>query len=477
MKILESKSFWTCLGFAHAICLVVLLLFLAVVVPSFGMWFYYWQYGANDTYNVVNMLPHHLHDVTLHMIEYMQGLHERELGLQIMTYVGGVARPFFSPIEIRHMVDVYDLFAIGYVIRNAAAGLLVVTTLLFSLKGRRYLKLLYKGWLFTAVGVVALLALLAGIIAVNWHQAFVIFHEIFFDNDYWILDRRIDLLVNIVPYEFFITLSVVIAAFFAAGLGLMSALAIVALKKKKRRLGLVFLLIFSAVITLWALGIFGVVLRIVLYILLGLICILLLILAVVMFCKIRYEVRIKKANIEAEWKYKARVIWLWGLFKRDFSPQDITKEDSAKNIDTPQPQKEKEIIASPQTPSEKQKSSFNFDTIGSIINHSFALLKRIFAVCRPKHCVIKGKYGAEEPHTTGLVLGAVGALAPQIGIDTHIEGDFESPALQLDIDIKGNLRIYALVIPTVSFLLKPEIRSIIKSTIFKRKPTKKKEKG
>ena len=230
-------------GIVNAAAAISLILFLAVQLPSFGMWFYYWQFDANNTYEVVNMEPHDLHAVTRHMIEYMQGRHDRDYGLQIMTYVGGEARPFFSDIEIRHMVDVYDLFVVGIILRNIMALFFIVSLIPFvwlaferqfnNTAPRRPWSALLKAWKWGSIGLLALFAALAALIAINWHRAFVIFHEIFFDNEYWQLNPRVDLLVNIVPYDFFITISIFIGAFFVAGLVLMAVLSSILLRRGK----------------------------------------------------------------------------------------------------------------------------------------------------------------------------------------------------------------------------------------------------
>ncbi|MCL2368476.1 MAG: TIGR01906 family membrane protein [Oscillospiraceae bacterium] len=223
------KKLFLASGIVNTICLIFLLLALAVQLPAFGMWFYRWQYGANNTYEVVNMEPEDLHAVTEHMIRYMQG---REPDLQIMTTVGGEARYFFSEIEIRHMVDVYDLFSVGLSIRNLAFGFFLVTLAVFFGWGKQHLRYLFRSWKIGAATVFLSLAALTALIAINWHRAFIIFHEIFFNNDYWILDARVDLLINIVPYDFFIAISVFIGAFFTLGLIAMFALGTV-LKRKE----------------------------------------------------------------------------------------------------------------------------------------------------------------------------------------------------------------------------------------------------
>ena len=212
----------------NALCLIVLILCLGIQIPGFGMWFYEWQYGVNNTYEVVDMEPADLHEVTRHMIRYMQG---REPDLQIETVVGGEVRYFFSEIEIRHMVDVYELFAVGLLMRNVLFVLFLLTLGLFAIWGRDRLRYLFRSWQIGTAFVFLLLALLVLVIAVNWHHAFVVFHEIFFDNDYWILDARVDLLINIVPYPFFITISAFIGGFFAGGLVLFFAVSTIVLRK------------------------------------------------------------------------------------------------------------------------------------------------------------------------------------------------------------------------------------------------------
>jgi len=222
------KRFLIAGAVVNAVCLIVLIFFLGIQIPGFGMWFYEWQYEANDTYAVVDMEPEDLHEVTRHMIRYMQG---READLQIETVVGGETRYFFSEIEIRHMIDVYDLFSVGLILQNALIFLFVLTLAAFVIWGRERLCYLLRSWQIGSAFVFLSLALLVLVIAINWHHAFVVFHEIFFDNDYWILDPRIDLLINIVPYPFFITISVFIGGFFAAGLVLMFAVSTVVLRK------------------------------------------------------------------------------------------------------------------------------------------------------------------------------------------------------------------------------------------------------
>jgi len=234
------KSFLLISSIVNAVSLVVLILLVGVQIPSFSMWFYTWQYGVNNTYEVVNMQRQDLHEVTRHIIQYLQGNLNREYGLQIYTIVGGYERPFFSEIEIRHMVDVYDLFSIGIALRNIVAMLFLLSFILIlwilwrGVNIKKPLNYFLKSLKYTSVLMLGILATLIVLAIINWHRAFVIFHEIFFNNDYWRLNPNIDLLLNIVPYSFFITVSIFIGVFFAMGLALIFAISSMMLRRSKK---------------------------------------------------------------------------------------------------------------------------------------------------------------------------------------------------------------------------------------------------
>jgi len=147
--------------------------------------------------------------VTTDLLDYMRN---RRPSLEnVYGVVAGEERRFFSDIEIRHMVDVLDLYNIAFMVRNIAFFVMVAIILGMLFLKHRVLYVLSRCCREVTVGFILLSVLLVGVIALNFERAFVRFHLMFFNNDYWILDPSVDLLINMVPLSFFIHISIFIA--------------------------------------------------------------------------------------------------------------------------------------------------------------------------------------------------------------------------------------------------------------------------
>lgn len=189
------------LGILAAFCLMIVLLITSVEAVAYWTPGYYEkEYAKYNVTKDVHMEMEDLLDVTHEMMQFLRG--DRE-DLHVMTIVNGQEREFFNQREIAHMEDVKGLFVGALVLRRicllAAAACIGV---MFLLKGSA--KKILPRTLCMGTGLFfAVLLLLAGIISTDFNKYFVIFHEIFFNNDLWILDPATDLLINIVPEPFF----------------------------------------------------------------------------------------------------------------------------------------------------------------------------------------------------------------------------------------------------------------------------------
>lgn len=114
--------------------------------------------------------------------------------------------------------------------------ILCVLSLIGSLiLGIRAWKQGYRGFLKSAAVLSVFLPVIAGmLIAFNWDNAFILFHELMFSNDYWLFDERTDPVINILPNEFFLHCALLIILLILAASLIMG---LIYLRQKKRRSG------------------------------------------------------------------------------------------------------------------------------------------------------------------------------------------------------------------------------------------------
>ena len=110
-----------------------------------------------------------------------------------------------------HFEEVKEIFVMfqEMLLVTAAAG---VGLVFGQHKGgrKRYLK-------YAGIITILIPALLGLAMAVNWDKAFVIFHKIAFDNDYWIFDASTDPVITILPDTFFLHCAAMILGLVVAG--------------------------------------------------------------------------------------------------------------------------------------------------------------------------------------------------------------------------------------------------------------------
>ena len=88
-----------------------------------------------------------------------------------------------------------------------------------------------------ALGLLLVIAVAA---LANFTGAFTVFHEIFFRNNFWLLDARTDLLINMFPEGFFEDIALLAGGLFAffSALGLAAGVTGAHFEKKRsKRLG------------------------------------------------------------------------------------------------------------------------------------------------------------------------------------------------------------------------------------------------
>lgn len=124
--------------------------------------------------------------------------------------------------EVKNIFNLFKYMAIGGTLASTAGILWMRRKHCYG-----YLKL-------TAILTVALPAIIGAAVALNWDWAFVTFHEIAFNNDYWLFDPATDPVINILPDEYFLHCAVMILVLVILG-SLSCAFTCRRIKKKKRQ--------------------------------------------------------------------------------------------------------------------------------------------------------------------------------------------------------------------------------------------------
>ncbi|MDO9492279.1 TIGR01906 family membrane protein [Acetobacterium sp.] len=106
----------------------------------------------------------------------------------------------FNDKEITHMDDVRDLLLFFLGLRDATLILaLIAFLILLKYNNKAIIKALFYG---SAIFMVILLIVGASFIF-NFNDTFILFHQLFFANDLWIMNPSTDRLIWIVPEPFF----------------------------------------------------------------------------------------------------------------------------------------------------------------------------------------------------------------------------------------------------------------------------------
>lgn len=125
----------------------------------------------------------------------------------------------FAQHEILHMQDVYQLYRIATIICIISAVLCLLLGYLFFFHRRgsdeSRLRLRYLWRSMTVYYVLIAIVIIASII--DFYGMFILFHEVFFTNDLYLLDPRSDLLIQLLPEQFFARISLRIALWHLLG--------------------------------------------------------------------------------------------------------------------------------------------------------------------------------------------------------------------------------------------------------------------
>ena len=180
----------------------------AVEINAFNTKYYINSYNKYNITETTGKSIQELHNITENLLDYLNGKSEEE-----------VLELDFNEREILHMKDVKILFKNGFTLKYIFLIISFTIIMYFVINKKRKIlgNFIYKGLFINWV----VLGFLGIMILFDFNKYFTYFLYIFFTNDLWLLDPNTDLLIQMLPDEFFIYMAINI------GLSFLSFVAII----------------------------------------------------------------------------------------------------------------------------------------------------------------------------------------------------------------------------------------------------------
>jgi len=224
------KLIASAMSLSSAFVLIIVILLTVIEMCVFDLNFYLSEFNKIHSAEVIGISAQDLKRTTEGLLAYIQG---QRNNLEIEAMIKGEKREVFNQKEKTHMADVRRLYASSHKIRNI--GLIFLIFLLTALRwaaGPKFLKFWAGGYLTGAIVIFCVVGVLALAVFGDFFQFWNYFHTLFFTNDLWILDPDTDILIQIVPEQFFFDLTVRILTFFTAMVSVLTVICAAILFKK-----------------------------------------------------------------------------------------------------------------------------------------------------------------------------------------------------------------------------------------------------
>ena len=232
LEIRRSRIITGLLGLIAVSLLITGLLLTSIEWVAFDMDYYDREYEKLGVSQSTGMSQEHLLNTTEELLNYIKGKRD---DLNISAIVHGQERLVFNQREIDHMVDVKELFTLSFRLRWIFLGAFgILVAVLAWLKGKEALRNLSISYLtvLAILGVLSLILLV--LIFIDFTAVWNGFHYIFFSNDLWILNPETDILIQMVPEDFFYDTVIRVLSLFGSALAALAICPGIILSKSAR---------------------------------------------------------------------------------------------------------------------------------------------------------------------------------------------------------------------------------------------------
>lgn len=198
--------------------LPIYLLLQSLEINTFNKDFYLESFKKYDVVEVTGRNLENLSNVTDDLLNYLRDESDEE-----------ILESNFNEREIMHMEDVKNLFDYGFTLKNISFILSLASILILFIN--RKMKSTGKGifyGIFIWWGFILLLLIIS---LTNFNKYFTYFHLIFFNNDLWILNPNTDLLIQMLPEKFFLSIFKRISLLFLVLLSIIQIIGYILMKR------------------------------------------------------------------------------------------------------------------------------------------------------------------------------------------------------------------------------------------------------
>lgn len=234
-KEILMKRFLTALcSVLASIMVIIAMLIVSIEMFALNQGFFEKEYDKMETAQSIGMSEEDLNLTTDVLLSYTAGKRE---SLDLQVEINGRVEEVFGEREKAHMIDVQALYISARKLRTIClivAPILILIAFLIS-KGRA-VRVLCRSFLITSGAFLAVVAAIAVYAVVDFGSFWTSFHHVFFTNDLWLLDPNTDVLIMMVPEQFFFDLVTRIIIRFVSMFIISNAAAFTVLKLYNRRI-------------------------------------------------------------------------------------------------------------------------------------------------------------------------------------------------------------------------------------------------
>lgn len=219
---------------ASSVCIIIYLLISSVSVNAMSKNFYAKTYKELEIASTINMSDEDLMKATTTLFDYLK---DKTDNIDTTVRIHDVETIAFNEKEIAHMKDVKNLYQNAMTLKNITfiLGILMISIIVICRK-KESIPLFATNFIIASVSISMFLIVLIGWVSIDFDSFWTSFHKLFFSNDLWLLDPNADLLIQMYPSQFFLTLIIKIVITFILFFATILGSSIYAVTKERKRI-------------------------------------------------------------------------------------------------------------------------------------------------------------------------------------------------------------------------------------------------